>query len=1155
MTDIAKLQKLSKKLSDSGESASQRVSDSRRLNIKVQKKISDELLEKPNADTLERLTEMTTDSVNGIDAGNRDTYKFNTTKLINHQFVSNEIQTTTVDDVKNIGVEFADDTGTWVNGPNMYLPERGRIVQKLWKVRNSDTRTTTVSTIKDIILTSVSTELDKGLSGAINASTDVVVASGSITTGGSGSGLTLTYTSTTTEITSITVTNSGSNYQVGDTLTVLAAAMAGRTTDLVFILNDEVFPGACWGIVTDTSDDLFSKAFGSQRARILSDAPDDACEIINLTTMDKAEFLTRVNTASNGTGDTLRDISTTLPSLIVKSPGRTSRLLKDIVITDGVSYNDPALTHLTDTDRGVLKAEFDKTVVDENARLIALTDAGIFSTAVGPHPNLEYSDFKRLKFSDGDVTMSFPIISWDPASTGVSGIPLLLGTTTGPRTKTNQKHDGYSYIVDMGGQMEPIRQGAPNPLPAHRYFNNGPSSVKERVKAISDTEGAIQRYNGGKTLGINTTSSSVNMQTNLLGRTNDSGELILDDITIEPMTALWKLDKGSFEISEAGENGNEKGRAGFYTVFAVSRPPAAGFMGVPLAPKHNKFGRGHNVTASGASLANGNSYLPISTAGVMVVGDKVRFVRQNEMGARLTTLGVEISNDGTLTDVGGFDDDTLKGLSGGVDGHGMALVPLLRKLEELGKVKGTDYYTIPADATSDSGTPLVLDILIPAGKVVPQITYSVASLIQFANGKFTQDGGPARFQAGVVPFLGDAGSYTPQWHINWAFYNGIGVDDNLTESIKIKGRTFNFSKGQVGKDDSGDKFISSGGNSDWSSSDTNLSNGSSPPGTTPSDIETKIGKFNSSYPDTFDPVQMKCLIGGGRDSKLKDWGCLKGSNIPELISDTHVKSRNSEIGFNEYNIAKDNNDIFTTDAPAGAMEGWVKFLLVNCPLPVTVEFDVISNRVPGPVIASCGHAETKDALHSCGGVATEITINGTSVSNGWIDDNKPESVISKKLSLPVKFVVGDTVIIKSTTDTKHGVIWYQTDVTNVDITGSTAERLLSATNNLLADPNLSIDIILQTGQGLNDVLFTTGSDMTGSEVIIMSSFLDNGLGLTTDHISPIPNAGLSFRPRDKNTNGGIIAKFKIKDGMEGKKGIVMCSVHGTSMWFPYEICM
>lgn len=96
-----------------------------------------------------------------------------------------------------------------------------------------------VKTTVDALLGTASTIEGEDLTEPITAGTDVPVAPGSISTSGTGTGLALKYTSACGKITSITVTDGGSDYKVTDTITIVSTAMPGRATDLIFNLRNE----------------------------------------------------------------------------------------------------------------------------------------------------------------------------------------------------------------------------------------------------------------------------------------------------------------------------------------------------------------------------------------------------------------------------------------------------------------------------------------------------------------------------------------------------------------------------------------------------------------------------------------------------------------------------------------------------------------------------------------------------------------------------------------------------------------------------------------------------------------------------------------------------------------------------------------------------
>jgi hypothetical protein len=115
-----------------------------------------------------------------------------------------------------------------------------------------------VVTTVDALMGSASTNAGEDLVETITAGTNVAVAATSISTSGTGTGLALKYTAAASgamlidQITSIMVTAGGSDYQVGDTITIAAVAMPGRSTAAVFTLQlDDLVPSAMPGRSTD----------------------------------------------------------------------------------------------------------------------------------------------------------------------------------------------------------------------------------------------------------------------------------------------------------------------------------------------------------------------------------------------------------------------------------------------------------------------------------------------------------------------------------------------------------------------------------------------------------------------------------------------------------------------------------------------------------------------------------------------------------------------------------------------------------------------------------------------------------------------------------------------------------------------------------------
>jgi len=521
------------------------------------------------------------------------------------------------------------------------------------------------------------------------------------------------------------------------------------------------------------------------------------------------------------------------------------------------------------------------------------------------------------------VTASMAVVSWGD---DVFGIPLR--DVNGPKDVSNRKDDGKCYIVDMGGIDPVIRKGTPNPLPATRYHNNGPDGATEN-------EGALDRYKGGKCVGINTTNNVMTIRTFLF----ESDGMV--DIDVPPQSGIWKLDRATFD------GGNSHA---YYTVFSASRAPAAGFMGVVLAPKQNRLGRGRGEIAPGVTLANGISHTGKT------------FNLQNSDGPILDENGNETPSN-------------LKGVTCSFDGHGMAGRDLLKFLIDSSFEKGTQYLTIPTDATLET----VEDVLIPEGQFIPQITQAIGTLMQFANGKYIQDGGPTRFQSGLIPFMPGTLAYTPEWHINFIFYN--------CGEVECDGKTYPIEEPATSTE-----------RVDWIKPSQNASFG--PPGPNPNN--SRESGYSPAHPDTFDPVQLRCGIKGRR--------CLDYINKLE-------GSVNGEITLSMLPTLERQNKIFFTEAPPGGMRGWVKFLVVNCPLPVVVHINVEGEEVvaSAPVSNDSGECVTC----SCNRQSTTISINGD-LNPIWLEEDTEGNDISIGERV-LKLKVGDNIVIRSTTGTVHGV--------------------------------------------------------------------------------------------------------------------------------------
>jgi hypothetical protein len=789
-------------------------------------------------------------------------------------------------------------------------------------------------------------------------------------------------------------------------------------------------------IISDTSDEELSALFNAQLSTALSTAPKGSIEDLEgIIVFDDL----KQHVLTNGS----QDLSSFFDRL--ELPGLVCRQLRDIDIDA-----DPELQSLTTEQKTNLKNSVSTlnsaTTEEETASGLAdlqekATEAGIFSISLGPTPSFEYSDLKRIRLQKDlntivDVTLSMPVVSW---GNDVSGLPLR--DVSGPKDRSNRKDDGTSYIVDFGGIDPVIRAGAPNPLPPTRYFNNGPNFA-------TDDEGALERYMGGKAIGMNTTDEEVTIQTVLREKNG------LIDLVIPPNSALWKIDKASFDLSN---------RHAYYTVFSASRAPPAGFMGVVLAPKQNRLGRGRGEIASGVTLANG-----ISQTG--------------------KTFNLQDANGAVLSD-GQEVPSGLKGLTSHYDGHAIAPADLLEFLETNDFEKGVQYLTIPANATLET----VEDVLIPAGQFVPQVTQALATLMQFVNGKYIQDGGPARFQAGLIPFMPGTPAYTPEWHINWIAYNcGDIICDGALYSIM-----------DIAPDQSA---------ASWARANRNVSFG--PPGPNPSNAtETR---YSPAFPDTFDPVQLRC---DAKWARCFDYvSKIKGA-------------KDGEISLSMLPQLEEDNKIFFTDSPPGAARGWVKFLVVNCPLPVIATINIVSEQQSEPP-SEPEFDESKCVTCSCSRESTFVSINGD-LNPIWLeeDTDQNDKAIDGRI---LKFKVGDNIAIRSTTGTMHGVSlrFDDTEVHKIFDNSLTLETIQADVLNELKDK-----VVINNEDQLENNFAALSADIITFHGGIPITFTQKA---TTNPLS--------------SPDGVVIADFTIKEEAANSSGSVACTVHGVSMSFRFTIC-
>jgi hypothetical protein len=602
-----------------------------------------------------------------------------------------------------------------------------------------------------------------------------------------------------------------------------------------------------FGVISDISDTKLANALGALPAPALLQSPDAAVEEIG--TVREADLIS--------------DWGKRVSSLRLETPGLTARTLDGIAASSSAPGNnakdaftqDPAHAFLSDLQKEAVAALDAETATTEEVR----EQGGLFSTTLGPTPNPLYSEVKRLTvLRDGKplvVVLNIPIVAW--GSQALRGVPLHM--------------DGRQYVVDVGGSDPCIRASPPNPLPATQFVPGGPPPMSASPGEMGDTqesraldrdkEGALERYKGGQCLGYNTTDADVSFLS-LWYRDDEKGRRRARSVNTEagplathsvgPRSCLWKLHKGTFLNSA---------KASFYTVFAASRPPASGFMGVPVVPRQNHFGRGKDVTATGTVTVDGPAH---------------------------------------------------------AGGHWLRRECLLPVLTQRGLVEGADYHIEPEVVPDPEGgdqpvqNPNAGEVYFVSGQTIPRCSLASATLFQFANGLPRQDGGPNRFQPGVMPFVADSPAYTPLWHINYVFLNSQLATSNRLD---------------VNATDATAKIVNNALRSvdDLLLRERNASAGASP-GT--ASAQQRARGFDPGHPPSFDPVQ---VVSGAKG--------LHSEDFSRYLAAKHGAGLAGVLDSSVMNMAEAERAIFITEAPPGARQGWQRFLLVNCPIPVTFDLN------------------------------------------------------------------------------------------------------------------------------------------------------------------------------------------------------------------------
>lgn len=184
-----------------------------------------------------------------------------------------------------------------------------------------------------------------------------------------------------------------------------------------------------------------------------------------------------------------------------------------------------------------------------------------------------------------------------------------------------------------------------------------------------------------------------------------------------------------------------------------------------------------------------------------------------------------------------------------------------------------------------------------------------------------------------------------------------------------------------------------------------------------------------------------------------------------------------------------------------------------------------------------------------------LEINGTIQTGGWFDSDS-----NANLNLPkiVKFKPGEIVTIRATTTQEHGFILKQSGVgllNNPEIINLTQDRfnfdnLKKIVTDFIEPSENNIIDILNKESIPNDTSIWTKPKRIEALTVFSDDIIDYG-------VSPELNKNSIGIPFISKANG-IIAKFKIKDNAPettgGTGGSGICTVHGTSMAFVFDIC-
>ena len=204
-------------------------------------------------------------------------------------------------------------------------------------------------------------------------------------------------------------------------------------------------------------------------------------------------------------------------------------------------------------------------------------------------------------------------------------------------------------------------------------------------------------------------------------------------------------------------------------------------------------------------------------------------------------------------------------------------------------------------------------------------------------------------------------------------------------------------------------------------------------------------------------------------------------------------------------------------------------------------------------------AGSSSGLCTCGSRgALALTINGTNQSNAWfnasVGEPQPNNMNDCNI---VKFKKGDVITIQTTSGAlEHGGYLKLEGMGNLNVPSVNLLDLSNLVTYINSSEMLSNSIFTNTieldtivGQNFTGATDTIG-EITSLGPVHLTEFTNSFTGTIFDFIFP----GTPFHFKTV-TPGNVIAKFTIKNSAaSGQRGVWICSNHGVSMSYNFEIC-